>query len=125
MQITRNFDFEELACPCCDRMEMEQRFLDALQEIRDAVGRPFTINSGYRCEAHNLNIGGALSSRHLMGMAVDISTRGWAPDDLHYLLFEMSSYQSDSHELNTGIGIYKHHIHFDLREDRESLWVRL
>lgn len=125
MMLTKNFSYDELKCPCCDRLEMDQDFLTALQEIRDTVGRPFDINSAYRCESHNLLVGGAQTSKHRLGMAVDISTIRWSPDDLHYLLFEMTSYHSDSHDYNTGVGIYKNHIHFDLRVDQESLWVNL
>ena len=125
MQLTKNFSYQELCCPCCERLEIDEQFLTALQEIRDAVGRPFKINSGYRCESHNMLIGGARTSKHLLGCAVDISTGNWAASDLHYLIFEITSYHSDDHELNTGLGIYPYHIHFDLRIDDESAWIRL
>lgn len=125
MQISKHFTSQELMCPCCETLHVDSQFLKALEEVREAVGRPFIINSAYRCEHHNLGIGGRLSSRHLLGMAVDISTRGWASDDLHYLLFELTSYHTDDHSLNTGIGIYRSWIHFDLRPDQESLWIDL
>ena len=123
MLITKNFSFDELKCPCCDEMMIEDVFIAALQDIRDNVGRPMSINSAYRCHKHNLEVGGATTSRHRLGMAVDISTKGWAADDLHYLFFEMTSFSSADY--NTGIGIYRKHIHFDLRIDNESLWVNL
>lgn len=123
--LTKNFSYAELACPCCSSLYMEELFLDSLQEIRDQMDRPMVINSGYRCRRHNLKIGGRLSSRHLIGAAVDISTRGWDPSDLHYLVFLLTSYHSEKHDYNTGIGIYKNHIHFDLRVDDEILWVDL
>ena len=123
MQITKNFSYQELACPCCGEMLMEHDFVNALQKIRDSVGRPMFINSAYRCEAHNLEVGGAITSRHLKGCAVDISIDGWAPDDLHYLLFEITSLQHEFY--STGLGVYEKHIHFDFRPDIESAWINL
>jgi hypothetical protein len=38
---------------------------------REAFGRPILVTSGRRCEAHNLRVGGAARSRHLIGCAAD------------------------------------------------------
>ena len=43
-----------------------------LQKIRDRLGEPIRISSGYRCKELNDTIGGATSSDHLFGCAVDI-----------------------------------------------------
>jgi len=123
--LTKNFSYDELSCPCCSSLNVDADFLDSLQEIRDQMDRPMFINSGFRCPKHNLEIGGRLSSRHLLGTAVDISTKGWDPCDLHYLVFLLTSHHSEKHDYNTGVGIYKNHIHFDLRVDDDSLWVDL
>ena len=104
-------------------MEIDMTFLKALEEIREAVGRPFIISSGYRCAEQNFRVGGAITSNHLYGRAVDILTAGWSSEDLHYLMFEFTSLQPE--EFSTGIGIYKRHIHFDFRRSPESLWVNL
>jgi uncharacterized protein YcbK (DUF882 family) len=106
-------------------MFMENVFLKALQEIRESVDRPFVLTSAYRCANYNLEVGGKLSSRHTIGMAVDISTKGWRSDDLHYLMFELTSYHCVNDDYNTGIGIYRKHIHFDFRLDQESMWINL
>lgn len=42
------------------------------QPLRDAFGVPIHISSGYRSEALNKRIGGAKSSQHLKGQAMDI-----------------------------------------------------
>ncbi len=44
--------------------------LDAARKI---AGVPFRINSGYRCEKHNREIGGSPTSSHMKGLAADIS----------------------------------------------------
>jgi CHAT domain-containing protein len=47
-----------------------------LDPLREAVGRPIKINSGYRGPALNARIGGASSSQHLTGQAADIQSPG-------------------------------------------------
>lgn len=123
MNLTKHFSYEELQCPCCGSMEIDMTFLKALEEIRESVGRPFIISSGYRCAEQNFRVGGAITSNHLYGRAVDILTAGWSSEDLHYLMFEFTSVQPE--EFSTGVGIYKRHIHFDFRRSPESLWVNL
>lgn len=44
-----------------------------LLPLRQAIGAPITINSGYRCRALNSAVGGATNSLHLWGLAADIA----------------------------------------------------
>ena len=44
-----------------------------LQDIRNEVGFPIKVNSGYRSYEHNKRIGGAPASTHLFGMAADLT----------------------------------------------------
>ena len=46
--------------------------LNVLQPLRDAWGEPLHINSGYRCPALNVAVGGTVHSQHLKGEAADI-----------------------------------------------------
>lgn len=46
---------------------------EVLQPLRDAWGKPLYINSGYRCQALNLAVGGVPASQHVMGEAADIA----------------------------------------------------
>ncbi|MDO4802505.1 MAG: D-Ala-D-Ala carboxypeptidase family metallohydrolase [Prevotellaceae bacterium] len=43
-----------------------------LQPIRDGVGIPIVISSGYRCPELNKAVKGAKNSNHLYGLAADI-----------------------------------------------------
>ena len=47
--------------------------LNVLQPLRDALGKPVYINSGYRCPALNAAVGGVPDSQHTKGEAADIS----------------------------------------------------
>lgn len=64
----------------------QQNFIDAytfnnihlltvrvLQPLRDGIGYPITINSGYRCNKLNLLVKGSNTSQHKTGQAADIT----------------------------------------------------
>ena len=70
---TRNFKVSEFACHCCGENKIEQRVIDTCQMIRDEMGIPIHINSGYRCKQHNANVGGVKNSYHTQGLAADLS----------------------------------------------------
>ena len=45
---------------------------EILQPLRDYVGAPVHINSGYRCKELNVAVGGVKNSQHCRGEACDI-----------------------------------------------------
>lgn len=45
-----------------------------LDPLREAWGKPITVNSGYRCPALNKAVGGSATSQHMNGQAADITT---------------------------------------------------
>lgn len=49
---------------------------NVLDPLREWYGKPIYVNSGFRNKELNNAVGGAKSSQHLKGEAVDISTRG-------------------------------------------------
>lgn len=44
-----------------------------LDPAREALGKPITVNSGFRCPLHNAAVGGVPNSQHLRGEAADVS----------------------------------------------------
>lgn len=44
-----------------------------LEPLREAYGKPITVNSGYRCPALNKAVKGSRNSQHMTGEAVDIT----------------------------------------------------
>jgi len=72
-QITKDFNLREFECPCCGQVMIDGILVDYLQDIRNEYGAPIIVNSGYRCEVHNLYIGGKEDSDHLYGKAADIT----------------------------------------------------
>ena len=47
--------------------------LEVLQPLRDALGEPMEVNSGYRCPELNRLVGGTATSQHLKGEAADVA----------------------------------------------------
>lgn len=69
----KNFSEVEFKCKCgCGKADMKPLLLDKLQAIRDYLGEPITVVSGFRCKKHNKKVGGKKKSAHLKGQAVDI-----------------------------------------------------
>lgn len=80
-QLTRNFNLEEFLkltthpdnVPSMQVVCNIQYGVTAiLQPLRDALGCPIIINSGYRNPAYNESVGGVKNSQHLRGCAADI-----------------------------------------------------
>ena len=45
---------------------------NCFEPIREHLGKPIRVNSGYRSPAVNKRIGGALTSQHSLGEAIDL-----------------------------------------------------
>jgi zinc D-Ala-D-Ala carboxypeptidase len=57
-----------------------------LQPIRDHVGRPIRVNSGYRSPAKNASVpGSSKTSQHMLGEAADIAVPGFTDAQLRGL----------------------------------------
>lgn len=70
--LTKNFARAEFDCPCgCSAQMVDPELAEKLQRIRDALGKPIKITSGYRCLPHNQAVDGGANSRHRYGMAAD------------------------------------------------------
>ena len=47
-----------------------------LEPLREAMGEPISISSGYRCERLNRAVGGVANSQHMKGQAADLCIDG-------------------------------------------------
>ena len=55
---------------------------DVLDPLREMLGRPIRVNSGYRAPTVNRAIDGASTSQHMRGEAVDIEVDGMGAQEL-------------------------------------------
>ena len=93
-------------------LNMNEEFLQRLDEAREYAGIPFIINSAWRSEEDNKRVGGKPNSSHLKGLAVDIKAtssrqRGLILDALRSVGFSR-------------IGIAKTFIHVDMDFDKDQ-----
>lgn len=75
----RSFTPAEIACRGTGKLMVNERAMDMLQDLRDRLGAPMVINSGYRSPEHNRAVGGAPQSKHMQGIAFDVSMAGHDP----------------------------------------------
>lgn len=76
-----NFSPEEIACNGDGKVMLNFAALDALQKLRTKLGRPLILNSAYRSPAYNAKIGGAKASKHMEGIAFDVSMTNHNPEE--------------------------------------------
>lgn len=106
MNLTTNFKVREFAC----EDDSDPVFVNVLiplicQAVRNWFGYPYEPNSTYRTLTHNANEGGATSSFHVYGKAVDIPAKaGVSPKDLYDFVDKLVG---DSCE----VGLYNWGIH--------------
>ena len=117
-KLSTNFKASEFACKgkgCCSTVQIDEKLVTYLQMIRDRFGKTI-ITSGYRCQAHNKNVGGASGSRHTKGQAADFYIDGVEPA-------EIAKY-AESIGVK-GIGLYGpedgNFVHIDTRSTK-SFW---
>ena len=75
-----NFKKAEFKCPCgkCNGYGngIATTLVETLQELRNKYGK-LQITSGYRCVAHNKDVGGSTNSKHTKGQAADFYLDGF------------------------------------------------
>ena len=67
-----------------------------LQPLRDKIGKPVVINSGYRSQAVNSAVGGSATSAHRFGHAVDLIVPGYAGGDVKKLALYIEKFLKDN-----------------------------
>ena len=121
MKLTSNFSKSEFDCNSGADMPQEvlnniQKLANQLQIIRNKVGVPIKINSGYRSPDYNDNVvKGAKNSQHKLGKAADIVIEGYTPDDVADLIEELIE---SGDILQGGLGRYNTFTHYDIRKGK-------
>lgn len=78
---SKYFTDDELRCKCsCGQVKMDPVFLAKLDQLREMLGVPMVIDSGYRCENHPAEKAkdGTTTGAHVQGKAVDVKVCGAA-----------------------------------------------
>lgn len=117
MKLTNNFNLSEFACKSGEETPEEiipvlKELAEQLQALRDEVGLPININSGYRSPAHNAKIGGVKNSQHTKGTAADIVVVGQSPRETRRIIQTLIK---SGKMKEGGIGAYNSFTHYDIR----------
>lgn len=123
LQLSEHFTAKEFECPCdkCEDQEISRDLISKLEHVRHDIGCGLKVNSGYRCQEHNVAVGGHKSSSHCLGLAADITPVNFSTDMLDKL-YELCYAEFD----NIGNGINKGFIHIDVRPKKpegKRLWL--
>lgn len=112
-----HFSPQEIACRGSGMVLLTPESIYALKQLdalRERMGHPLICNSGYRSPAHNKAVGGARASKHMQGIAFDISMANVDPH----------RFEREARALGfNGIGLYppqkktgaRNFIHIDTR----------
>lgn len=124
--ITKNFGLREIACNDKDNtLLISPQLVDhaqRLQRFRDWFNRPMQVNSWYRTQAYNKQIGGEPNSQHCLGVATDVAL----PDEYYkmdkkrqqeFLENIKAKWQlmCQTDGLRGGVGWYVNFVHLDSR----------
>jgi uncharacterized protein YcbK (DUF882 family) len=87
------------------------RLADALQIIRNELGKPISITSGYRSPEHNLKVKGAVNSKHIQGLAADFKVSGMIPNEVFLIVDRLIN---EGKIPQGGLKAYKTWVHYDI-----------
>jgi len=119
-QILEFFNPIDFNCGCgCGRGldYMSTALIDKLYNARVLADVPFIINSAFRCQLHNAEVGGVISSAHCLGMAVDIKAGDSA---VRYMVIKGAILAGFER-----IGVYDWGVHVDVdgSKNKGVIWL--
>lgn len=93
-----------------------------LEPLREHLDRPIHISSGFRCPKLNMRVGGAATSQHTKGQAVDITVPGTAPQEVFDVIKKNIPYDQVIQENNEWVHVsYRENPRFEaLKATRNS-----
>lgn len=131
MQLSQHFSLEEATfsqtalnhkidnTPSKSILENMILSADKMERIRSVLGnKPIFVSSWYRCPTLNTKIGGAKTSAHMSGFAVDFRVPGLSVSQVCNLLHDALPYDQLINEYNRWT-----HISFDPRNRKQYFSV--
>ena len=107
--VGQHFKVKEFACKDGSQVVFIDSYLvSILDTLRNQVGKPVIINSGYRTPTRNKEVNGAKYSSHMRGMAADIRVNGISPKEIASKLDKIVPNEC-------GIIVYNNWVHIDTR----------
>jgi len=91
MKLTEHFSYEELTftthrefdnTPPAFALNNLQRLAEFLEQVRDLLGKPIIVDSGYRSPEVNHAVGSTSNSQHIKGCACDFRVPSMTPAEV-------------------------------------------
>lgn len=119
--LSRNFSVKEFARNGQPVARIDPKLVSVLQLIRDALGKPLNITSGYRSFLYNKRLyekrnKEPTKSKHIAGSAVDFNVAGMNGLELAKKVVDVLG------KASYGIGLGKHFIHLDVLRNKFETW---
>lgn len=123
LQLTKNFNLSEFhshdGVPVPVHLIPNIRKLARnLQVLRDDIGVPIRIRSGYRSPKHNKAVGGVPGSQHPKGNAGDLEQNVFKPKGLYNRIEQLIAAGKME---QGGVGLYPTFVHYDTR-GKKARW---
>lgn len=96
---------------------------NVLDPLRDMVGRPVIITSGYRSQRVNELVGGSKTSQHLAGKAADFHVQGCTPQQME-VVYQTMQIGFDFDQLIFYPSKNIIHVSWDGNKNRQESWVK-
>jgi uncharacterized protein YcbK (DUF882 family) len=107
------FKITDFDCSETGENKMDTEFLEALDNLRDICGFPFTVTSGYRSPNHSIEKAKKIVGTHAQGIAADIKVSGGA---------ERLSIVKHASAMGMSVGVAKTFVHVDTRKTPAMCW---
>jgi uncharacterized protein YcbK (DUF882 family) len=111
------FKITDFDCSETGENKMDTEFLEALDNLRDICGFPFTVTSGYRSPNHSIEAAKVAAGKklgtHAQGIAADIKVSGGA---------ERLSIVKHASATGMSVGVAKTFVHVDTRKTPAMCW---
>ena len=114
-----NFTKKEFDCQETGTNQMQESFMEKLQELRTAYGAPMRVTSGFRDPRHSIEVSKSAPGVHTRGCAVDIACGGQDAYEIMKIALELGF---------TGIGVQQRgssrFLHLDTYtgDPRPNVW---
>lgn len=123
IKLSENFSLSEFRCKDGsdvppDLMDNVTVLCENLQVLRDHLGKPIRVISGYRSPKYNRRIGGARRSQHMVAKAADIKVSGMSPAEVKAEIVKLIK---EGKMMKGGVGLYRTFTHYDVR-GRNARW---
>lgn len=109
------FSKAEFRCRETQENNVTEELIMALDTLRERVGFPLIVTSGFRSVNHSAEINKKSPGTHTRGIAADLKvTNGFERMNIVHEALKM--------EVFSGIGIHKDFIHLDMRDSTPVMW---